>query len=43
MSLLDEDDRILKDAYDSTVIGIILLFVFVCFLELFNMLQSGYV
>lgn len=23
MSLLDEDDRILKDAYDSTVIGIV--------------------
>lgn len=33
----------LATIYDSTVIGIILLFVFVCFLELFNMLQSGYV
>ena len=33
----------LATIYDSTVIGIILLFVVVCFLELFNMLQSGYV
>ena len=33
----------LATIYDSTVIGIIFLFVFVIFLELFNMLQSGYV
>ena len=32
----------LATIYDSTVIGIIFSFVFVCFLELFNMLQSGY-
>ncbi len=29
--------------YESTVITIILSFVFVCFLEIMNMLQSGYV
>lgn len=33
----------LATIYDSTVIGIIFSFVFICFLELFNMLQSGYV
>ncbi|MBQ8379995.1 MAG: hypothetical protein IJX34_04170 [Clostridia bacterium] len=33
----------LANAYDSTIIGIILAFVFVCFLELMNILQSGYV
>ena len=33
----------LATIYDSTVIGIIFSFVFVIFLELFNMLQSGYV
>ena len=29
--------------YESTVIAIILEFIFVCFLEIMNMLQSGYV
>ena len=33
----------LATIYDSKVIGIIFLFVFVIILELFNMLQSGYV
>lgn len=33
----------LATIYDSTVISIILAFVFVCFLEIMNMLQSGYV
>lgn len=33
----------LATIYDSTVIGIIFSFVFIIFLELFNMLQSGYV
>lgn len=28
--------------YDSTIISIIVQFVFICFLELMNMLQSGY-
>lgn len=32
----------LATIYDSTVIGIIFSFVFIIFLELFNMLQSGY-
>ena len=29
--------------YDSTMITIILAFIFVCFLEIMNILQSGYV
>jgi len=33
----------LADLYDSTIISIILMFVFVCFLEIMNMLESGYV
>ena len=33
----------LATIYDSTVLGIIVSFVFVCFLELLNILQSGYV
>ena len=33
----------LATVYDSTVITIILAFIFVCFLEIMNMLQSGYV
>ena len=33
----------LATIYDSTVISIILAFVFVCFLEIMNMLKSGYV
>ena len=33
----------LATVYDSTVITIILLFVLVCFLEIMNMLESGYV
>jgi len=33
----------LATVYDSTVITIILAFVFVCFLEIMNILQSGYV
>ena len=33
----------LATIYDSTVVGIIIAFIFVCFLELLNMLQSGYV
>ncbi len=32
----------LATVYDSTIISIILQFVFICFLELMNMLQSGY-
>lgn len=32
----------LASVYESTIIKIILLFVFVCFLELMNILQSGY-
>ena len=33
----------LATVYESTVITIILAFIFVCFLEIMNMLQSGYV
>ena len=33
----------LATVYDSTVITIILLFIFICFLEIMNMLESGYV
>ena len=33
----------LATVYESTVITIILAFIFICFLELMNMLQSGYV
>lgn len=33
----------LATVYDSTVVTIILAFIFVCFLEIMNMLQSGYV
>jgi len=33
----------LATVYESTVITIILAFIFVCFLEITNMLQSGYV
>lgn len=33
----------LAQVYDSTVVTIILAFIFVCFLEIMNMLQSGYV
>lgn len=33
----------LASVYDSTVVGIIIAFIFVCFLELLNMLESGYV
>ena len=33
----------LATVYDSTVITIILAFIFICFLEIMNMLQSGYV
>ena len=33
----------LATVYDSTVVTIILLFIFVCFLEIMNMLESGYV
>lgn len=33
----------LATVYESTVITIVLEFIFVCFLELMNMLQSGYV
>jgi hypothetical protein len=32
----------LATVYDSTIISIIVQFVFICFLELMNMLQSGY-
>lgn len=32
----------LATVYDSTIISIILQFVFICFLELMNMLQSGF-
>ena len=33
----------LATVYESTVVTIILAFIFVCFLEIMNMLQSGYV
>ena len=33
----------LATVYNSTVISIILSFIFICFLEIMNMLQSGYV
>ena len=33
----------LATIYESTVITIVLAFIFVCFLEIMNMLQSGYV
>lgn len=33
----------LATVYESTVITIVLAFIFVCFLEIINMLQSGYV
>jgi len=33
----------LATVYESTVVAIILAFIFVCFLEIMNMLQSGYV
>ena len=33
----------LATVYESTVITIVLAFIFVCFLEIMNMLQSGYV
>ena len=33
----------LATVYDSTVVTIVLAFIFVCFLEIMNMLQSGYV
>ena len=33
----------LATVYDSTIITIILAFIFVCFLEIMNILQSGYV
>ena len=33
----------LAQVYDSTVVTIVLAFIFVCFLEIMNMLQSGYV
>ena len=33
----------LATVYDSTIVTIILEFIFVCFLEIMNMLQSGYV
>ena len=32
----------LATIYDSTVVTVIISFVFICFLEIFNMLQSGY-
>jgi len=33
----------LATVYESTIITIILAFIFICFLEIMNMLQSGYV
>ena len=33
----------LAQVYDSTVVTIVLAFIFICFLEIMNMLQSGYV
>lgn len=33
----------LAKVYESTIISIILSFIFICFLEIMNMLQSGYV
>jgi len=33
----------LATVYESTIVSIILSFIFVCFLEIMNMLQSGYV